>query len=137
MSAPGIATAPAGALLVAPGKAAPDAIALAPLRDAARHLPASPPLDLDAIVARALAAPGGNWIAYVDKLQVPWVADTDDDSSGRYIGVLEGPWHTGSEDPPPGFWAFLASARPDVLALVGEILRLRAKLAAAGREAAA
>jgi len=106
-------------------------------------LPKTPaPPDVEAIAARALAAPGGTWEAFTDHLHIPWSASTDDEPSGtwdagRYLAVQEHYWHTGSEDPPPELWAFLAAARTDVLALVAEVRRLRAALAAPARKEAA
>jgi hypothetical protein len=93
-----------------------------------------PPLDVDAITARALAAPGGTWASFADKVQVPWTDPADDPSSGqwnagRYLAVQPGDWHHGSADPPPALWEFLAAARADVLALAAEIRRLRAEAA--------
>jgi hypothetical protein len=113
--------------------------------------PASPPsgqllrfpLDIDAITARAEAAPGGCWEAFPDTLWIPWSASTDDEhtgewwNSGRWITMQEHGWHTGSEDPGPGLWAFLAAARDDVLTLAAEIRRLRAALTASTRKEAA
>lgn len=93
------------------------------------------PLDVDAIAARAEAAPGGPWAAFTDSLWIPWHASTDDEyepgewwCSGRWLAVREGGWHTGSADPPPELWAFLAAARDDVLSLAAEVRRLRAAL---------
>jgi hypothetical protein len=101
------------------------------------------PLDVDAIAARAEAAPGGNWEAFTDSLWLPWHAGTDDETdghwstSGRWLTVREGIWHAGSEDPPPELWAFLAAARDDVLTLAAEVRRLRAALADTTRKEAA
>jgi hypothetical protein len=102
------------------------------------------PLDVDAIAARAEAAPAGNWEAFPDALWIPWHAAADDDydpashwCSGRVLAVREGGWHAGSEDPGPELWAFLESARDDVLSLAAEVRRLRAALAAEGRREAA
>jgi hypothetical protein len=74
----------------------------------------------------------------------PFHADGDEEfepgdwcESGRWIGIQEQPWHTGSEDPPPELWAFLAAARDDVLALAAEVRRLRARLDGTRQEAAA
>jgi hypothetical protein len=102
--------------------------------------------DLDAIAARATAAPGGQWETFTDSLRIPWsvpfdpddIGHTDDDtddpwSTGRWIAVREGHWHTGSPDPGPELWQFLGSARADVLELVDEVQRLRAELARAVR----
>lgn len=93
------------------------------------------PLDVDAIAARALAAPGGCWEAFTDSLWLPWHDDNNDEDtdghwscSGRWLTIREGGWHTGSEDPPPALWAFLAAARDDVLSLAAEVYRLRAAL---------
>jgi hypothetical protein len=96
-------------------------------------------LDIDAIAARAQAAPAGHWEAGPDCLQVPWCvpcnpgdfARTDDDTDdplcrGRWLAVREGWWHAGSPDPGPELWEFLAAARGDVLELVAEVRRLRA-----------
>lgn len=99
------------------------------------------PPDVDAIAARAGAAPGGHWEASADSLWIPWFASTDDEPggmwcSGRWLAVQEGGWHTGSDDPPPALWEFLAAARDDVLSLVEEVRRLRAGRAAAGKDAA-
>ena len=100
------------------------------------------PPDVDAIADRAKAAPGGRWEAFGDTLWIPWSAAADDEPggrwcSGRWLAVREGGWHTGSEDPPPELWAFLAAARDDVLALTAEVRRLRAALAAVtGKQAA-
>jgi hypothetical protein len=92
------------------------------------------PLDVDAITARAQAAPGGPWAAFTDSLWIPWTTGTDDEHepgdwswSGRWIAVQNGGWHTGSEDPPPELWEFLAAARDDVLTLAAEVRRLRAE----------
>jgi hypothetical protein len=100
------------------------------------------PLDVDAIAARAEAAPGGGWEAFPDTLWIPWSASTDDEPdgqfwSGRWLAVREGGWHTGSEDPPPELWAFLAAARDDVLSLAAEVRRLRAAPAGTARKEAA
>lgn len=102
------------------------------------------PLDVDAIAARAEAAPSGQWEAFPDTLWIPWSADTDDDHdpgdywrSGRVLAVREFGWHTGSPDPGPELWEFLARARDDVLSLAAEVRRLRAALGTAtGKEAA-
>jgi hypothetical protein len=102
------------------------------------------PLDIDAIAARAQAAPGGRWEAFTDRLWIDWRHPGDDEyepgdwcESGRWIGIHEQPWHTGtgSDNPPPELWDFLAAARADVLALAAEVQRLRARLAAASRPA--
>jgi hypothetical protein len=101
------------------------------------------PLNVDAIAARAEAAPGGCWEAFPDTLWIPWSAGADDgtdghwSSSGRWLAVREHGWHTGSEDPPPELWAFLAAARDDVLSLAAEVRRLRAALTPAARKEAA
>jgi len=101
------------------------------------------PLDVDAIAARAEAAPAGRWEAFPDTLWIPWSTDTDDETdghwscSGRWLAVREGGWHTGSEDPPPELWAFLAAARDDVLSLAAEVRRLRAAGTPAARKEAA
>jgi hypothetical protein len=102
------------------------------------------PLDIDAIAARAEAAPAGNWEAFPDTLWIPWSASTDEDHdqgdywrSGRVLGIREFGWHTGSPDPGPELWGFLAAARADVLSLAAEVRRLRTALAAAARKEAA
>lgn len=102
------------------------------------------PLDVDAIAARAQAAPAGCWEAFPDTLWIPWHAPADDEHdpgeywcSGRILGIREGGWHAGSEDPGPELWEFLAAARDDVLALAAEVRRLRTALAAATRRNAA
>lgn len=118
--------------------------------DLARVRAARAPIDLDAITARAEAAPAGHWEAGTDCLQVPWCvpydpddfAHTDDDTGdpwrrGRWLAVREGDWHTGSPDPGPELWGFLAAARGDVLALAAEVRRLRAALAVTARKDAA
>ena len=102
------------------------------------------PLDVNAIAARAEAAPGGCWEAFPDSLWIPWRASGDDDAdgdwscSGRWLAVREGGWHASSEDPPPELWTFLAAARDDVLSLAAEVCRLSAALAgtAARKQAA-
>ena len=111
--------------------------------DITRARAARMPLDVDAITARAEAAPGGNWEAFPHQLRIPWSAPADEDPIGtwgwgRYLTVQENEWHAGSEDPPPALWEFLAAARGDVLALAAEVMRLRAELATtATRKAAA
>lgn len=111
--------------------------------DIARARAARTPLDVDAITARAEAAPGGEWVALTDSLWLrEWTTAADDQpygeyGTGRYITVTEHDWHTGSADPGPELWAFLAHARPDVLALGAEVRRLRAALADAARQDAA
>ena len=101
------------------------------------------PLDVDAIAARAEAAPGGRWEACPDTLWIPWSATDDDDTtgepwcSGRWVAVQEHGWHAGSDDPGPELWTFLAAAREDVLSLAAEVRRLRTALAAATRKEAA
>jgi hypothetical protein len=102
------------------------------------------PLNVDAIAARAEAAPGGCWEAFTDRLWIPFHADGDSEyepgdwcESGRWIGIREQPWHTGSEDPSPELWAFLAAARDDVLALAAEVRRLRGQDVGSTRPAAA
>jgi hypothetical protein len=92
------------------------------------------PLDVDAITARAEAAPGGPWLAFSDSLWIPWHADTDAAprspwDHGRYIAVRDGDWH-GDEDSPAELWTFLADARDDVLSLAAEVRRLRTALTA-------
>lgn len=104
--------------------------------------------DIDAIAARAAAAPAGHWVAGVDCLQVPWRVPhdpdnwtrTDDDTgdplrSGRWLAVQEGYWHAGSPDPGPELWEFLARARDDVLELVAEVRRLSAATGSRGGHA--
>lgn len=86
------------------------------------------PLDVDAIAARAQAAPGGYWVAFTDSIWIPWHADTDatpcsPHDHGRYIAAQDDDWH-GGEDPPAELWAFLAAARDDVLTLAAEFRRL-------------
>lgn len=98
------------------------------------------PPDVDAIAARALAAPGGRWDTSTNGMWIEWIHPNDDEyepgdvcGSGRWIGIEEQAWHTGtgSEDPGSELWEFLANSRGDVLALVEEVRRLRAELAAA------
>jgi hypothetical protein len=91
---------------------------------------------VDAIAARAAAAPGGYWADLGDCIWVPWSALDDAEpltawDHGRYIAVQDNPWH-GSTAPPGELWEFLAAARDDVLTLAAEVRRLRAALAAAG-----
>lgn len=103
----------------------------------------SRPVDVDAITARAEAAPGGTWIPFPGALWIPFRAADDDESdghwsnSGRWIAMQEHGWHTGSPDPGPGLWGFLATARTDVLALAAEVERLRSELNDYRQEAAA
>lgn len=91
------------------------------------------PIDVEAIAGRAEAAPAGAWAAFPDGLWIPWTADGDDEPGcdtwtyGRWITVQGQSWHTGSPDPGPELWAFLAAARDDVLQLAAEIRRLRAQ----------
>ena len=99
---------------------------LAPARD----LPPAGLVDVDAIEARALAAPGGTWEAYPDKVRIPWTADEDETDDGRYLVFYEGDWHL-REDVPEGLWPFLETARDDVLALVALARWLSGALAAA------
>jgi len=89
------------------------------------------PLNIDAIAARALAAPGGNWIAFTDSLLVPYSTDDDDEQygewdHGRHLAEQPNEWHSGSGCLPSETWTFLASARDDVLTLIAEVRRLRA-----------
>jgi hypothetical protein len=95
------------------------------------------PLDVDAIAARAEAAPGGYWVVVGDSVFIPWGADDDAPQAsawdhGRYLAVQDNGWH-GTEEPPAELWAFLAAARDDVLSLAAEVRRQRA----AATEAAA
>ena len=92
--------------------------------------------DLDAIAARAAAAPGGYWVNMGDCIWVPWSALDDTEpftawDHGRYLAVQDNPWH-GTTEPPGELWEFLAAARDDVLTLAAEVRRLRATLAATG-----
>ncbi len=91
--------------------------------------PAGEP-DVEAIAARAAAAPDGYWVAMPDGIWIPWAAPDDTDPAsawdhGRYIGICDGDWH-GTTEPPAALWAFLAAARDDVLTLAAEVRRLRA-----------
>jgi hypothetical protein len=104
------------------------------------------PLDIDAIAARAEAAPGGRWEVFTDRLWIDWHHASDDEyepgdwcESGRWISIWEQPWHTGtgSGDPPSELWNFLATARDDVLALAAEVRRLRAQTGGTARKEAA
>jgi hypothetical protein len=101
------------------------------------------PVDTDAITARAQAAPDGQWEAFPAGLWIPYRADADDEAeqhwscSGRWIALQEHPWHTGSENPGPELFEFLANARADVLALAAENRRLRNALNSTRQEAAA
>jgi hypothetical protein len=100
------------------------------------------PLDIDAMEGRALAAPAGNYEVFPDSVWIPWSDGRDDEhdgqwwDSGRYIKIDRQDWHagTGSSDPDE-IWPFIASARPDILALVREVRRLRGQLAAVGGDA--
>ena len=90
---------------------------------------------IEAITARAAAAPGGYWADLGDCIWIPWSATDDAESAsvwdhGRYIAVQDNPWH--GTEPPGELWRFLAAARDDVLTLAAEVRRLRAALAAAG-----
>lgn len=84
-------------------------------------------IDVTAIEARALAAPACRYEAFTDKLWLDFRAPGDDDTdghwsnSGRWVVTDDRIWHRGAEDLPPAFWAFLASARDDVLALTAEV----------------
>ena len=96
------------------------------------------PLDVDAIAARAQAAPGGYWVAFSDSLWIPWHADTDAPGPsgwdhGRYIAVQDNDWH-GDEEPPAELWRFLAAARDDVLTLAAEVRRLNSMATATATE---
>lgn len=89
-----------------------------------------PALDVDAIAARAEAAPGGTWTVFTDKVQIPWSGPDDEPPCGpwdwgRYLTTMQGEWHGRPDDLPPGLWEFLGSARADVLALAAEVRRLR------------
>jgi hypothetical protein len=91
------------------------------------------PVDVDAITIRAQAAPGGQWAAFPDSLWLPFSTDADDEQfgtwdHGRYITITDNAWHSGSADPGPEFWEFLASARDDILALAAEVRRQRAEV---------
>jgi hypothetical protein len=93
-----------------------------------------PEPDVDAIAARAVAAPGGRWIAWPDSVWVPWhgLDDAEPESPrehGRYLAVRHNDWH-GTDQPPAALWAFLAHARDDVLTLAAEVRRLRGVLTA-------
>jgi hypothetical protein len=90
--------------------------------------------DVDAIAARAAAAPAGQWLSFADSLWIPWHALDDAEpvrgwDHGRFLAVTDNRWH-GSEEPPAALWTFLAAARDDVLTLAAEVRRLRAALAA-------
>jgi len=96
--------------------------------------PQPAPPDLAAIEARAAAAPGGYWVVLDRGVWIPWSAPDDAQSrsgwdTGRYLAVEDGDWH-GSGEPPRALWEFIAAARQDVPALVAEVRRLRAELAA-------
>jgi hypothetical protein len=106
---------------------------LAALAPAPPGTPAA--LDVDAITARAAAAPGGYWVAFSNGIWIPWHAPDDAEPAsgwdhGRYIGIEDGDWH-GTSQPPDTLWEFLAAARDDVLALAAEVGRLRSALAEA------
>ena len=80
---------------------------------------------MEAIAARAAAAPDGYWVAMPDGIWIPWAAPDDTDPAtawdhGRYIGIHDGDWH-GTTEPPAALWAFLAAARDDVLTLAAEV----------------
>jgi hypothetical protein len=88
------------------------------------------PLDVDAIAARADAAPAGYWVEFPDSVFIPWGADDDAPQvsawdHGRYIAIQDNDWY-GTEEPLAELWAFLAAARDDVLSLAAEVRRLRA-----------
>ena len=101
-----------------------------PALDRALTPPGPGPVDVDAIEARALAAPGGTWEAYPDMARIPWTAPDDDAPDGRYLVMMRGDWHS-PEDAPGGVWEFLAAARADVLALVALTRWLSEALASA------
>jgi len=92
------------------------------------------PLDVEAIAARAQAAPAGEWMACPDMLWIPYSGAADDETdghwscSGRWIAIQEGIWHNGSPGPGAELWEFLAAARDDVLSLAAEVRRLRGEL---------
>lgn len=92
------------------------------------------PLNVDAIAARAEAAPSGCWEAFPDSLWIPWSDAADDEHdgewwrSGRWLAIRDEGWHAGSENPGPELLTFLAGARDDVLALTAEVRRQRAEL---------
>lgn len=88
------------------------------------------PLDVDAITARAQAAPGGYWVVVGDSVFIPWDAAGDAPQvsawdHGRYLAVQDSDWY-GTAEPPAELWAFLAAARDDVLTLAAEVRRQRA-----------
>ena len=92
--------------------------------------------EVDAIAARAAAAPGGYWADLGGCIWIPWSALDDAEplstwDHGRYIAVQDNPWQ-GSTEPPGELWEFLAAARDDVLTLAAEVRRLRTALTAAG-----
>jgi hypothetical protein len=96
------------------------------------------PLDIDTIETRALAVPDGNYEVFPDSVWIPWSdVDRDDEhdgqwwDSGRYIKIDSQPWHAYGSSDPDEIWPFIAQARPDILALVREVRRLRGELAAA------
>lgn len=89
-------------------------------------------LDVDAIAARAEAAPGGYWLRTGDQVWMPWAVPGDADpvsphDHGRYLAIEDGDW-TAAPLTPPGLMDFLTRARDDVLALAAEVRRLRARL---------
>jgi hypothetical protein len=92
-------------------------------------------VDVDAIESRALAAPGGTWTAFPGQLHIPWSGPDDEEpigtwGHGRYLTTMVNEWHD-RPDLPPEAWAFLASARDDVLALTSLVRWLSEALAAA------
>lgn len=104
-------------------------------------IPAAPvvvTMDIDAMEARALAAPA-EYRVFNDSIWIPWSdVDHDDENfgqfwdSGRWVKIDPSPWHegTGSEDPDE-IWPLWGNARGDILALVAEVRRLRGELDAA------
>jgi hypothetical protein len=104
------------------------------LASKAHHVPEP---DVDAITARAATAPGGYWVSFADSVWIPWHGLDDAEPShgwdhGRYLAAVDNDWH-GCDEPPAELWAFLATARDDVLTLAAEVRRLRAALHTARR----
>lgn len=99
---------------------------------------ASGPLDVDAIAARAQAAPGGYWLTGTADggMWIPWSAPDDREPAygwdhGRFISEIPGEdWYGPSGGHvPAAMWEFITHAREDVLALAAEVRQLRAQLA--------
>lgn len=84
------------------------------------------PLDVDAITARAEAAPGGLWQHADGKVSI--APDPAMPEEAWYLSADDCSW-AGARDMPAELAGFLTTARSDVLALAAEVRRLRTELA--------